>query len=319
MRAEVVMAFALSTAAGADLNWIEQRGGAVSRDPQSRITAIRMDLSWVTDGDIAPLAALPTLERLDLAFTLVTDAGIEQLRGLRGVKDLSLQSAELLTDAAISHIRGWSGLRSLNLRGTDITDTSMEHIGGLTALQLLDVSYTQITNNGMEFLAALNQLEELSIGGNKVSGPGLHILKSLPRLRRLNLSGAQKRNSGTWATALTEADLETVGALTRLDTLNLGGVRMGDAGLARLGRITSLRELDLSGTQVSSEGLAALKPMRELRRLKLWKARRINDAAVPHLVAHRGLELLDLAETGITEAGVEAIRTALPNCRILWK
>jgi Leucine-rich repeat (LRR) protein len=290
MKAAFLLAAALAAAAEiGDLNWIEKRGGAVTRDSRSRVTGVRMDLSWVTDGDVAALASLPNLESLDLAFTLITDAGVEQLRGLKGVKRLNLQSAELLTDTAISHIRGWSGLRSLNLRGTDITDTSMEHIGSLAALTSLDVSYTQITNNGMEFLATLNQLEELSVGGNKVSGPGLHILKSLPRLSRLNLSGAQKRNSGTWATALAEGDMDIIGTLTS------------------------------SGTQVTSEGLAALKPLRELKRLKLWKARRINDAAVPHLIAHSRLELLDLAESGITEAGVAEVRKALPACQVLWK
>lgn len=320
----MILAILLSTfAAGAaetgPLAWIEQRGGEVQRDKQARVTGVRLDLSWVADGDIAVLATLPDLKTIDLSFTLITDAGLEQLRTLKGVERLNLQSAELLTDTAISYIRGWNQLQSLNLRGTDVTDTSMEYIGSLTGLRSLDVSYTQITNNGMEFLAPLNRIEDLSIGGNKVSGPGLHILKALPLLRRLNLSGAQKRNSGTWAATITEADMEIIGGLTRLESLHLGGLRVTNSGLAHLRRMANLRELDLSKTQVSGSALAVVGAMKGLTHLKLWKAANVDDAAIPHLSALGKLALLDIAETAITQTGVEALRKALPNCRILWR
>ena len=312
-------AFTACAAESGNLEWIENRGGSVVRDAQSRVTGLRLDLAWVTDGDISFLASLPELKTLDLSFTLITDAGMEQLSTLKGVEHLNLQSAELLTDTAIAHIRGWKKLRSLNLRGTDITDTSMEYVAGLTALESLDVSYTQVTNNGMEFLAPLNRIEQLSIGGNKISGPGLHILKSLPRLKRLNLSGAQKRNSGTWATTIKEGDMETIGALTKLESLNLAGLRVTNSGLSRLKGMTQLRELDLSKTQAGGDGLALLQQMPQLSSLKLWKAASIDDSAATHLAALRTLKLLDVAETKLTEAGVETIRKSLPECRILWR
>ena len=136
--------------------------GVLTRDASGRVTGARLDLAWVTDGDVASLAAMADLKSLDLSFTLITDAGLESLSSLIAIESLNLQSAELLTDTAMAHVRGWKRLRSLNLRGTDITDTTMEYVSGFPALQSLDISYTQVTNNGMEFLAPLNHIEELS-------------------------------------------------------------------------------------------------------------------------------------------------------------
>jgi len=208
------------------LRWIEERGGEITRDQQARVVGIRVDLAWVTDGDIARLAKLADLKKLNLSFTLITDAGLERLSALRNVEELDLSSAELLTDAAIAHIRRWKKLRVLNLRGTDVTDTSMEYISSLPELESLDVSYTQVTNNGMEYLAPLAKLEKLSLGGNKITGAGLHILKSLPRLKHLNLGGVQKRNSGLWAVTIADSGIETVTGLKGLETLDLRGMRI---------------------------------------------------------------------------------------------
>ena len=183
-----------------------------------------------------------------------------------------------------------------------------------------DVTYTaQVTNNGMEFLAPLTKLETLSLGGNKISGVGLHILKSLPHLKHLNLSGAQKRNSGTWGTTLTEADLGTLATLTNLESLNLGGTRVTNTGLARLKTLTHLRELDLSKTQITSTALATLTNMPALTELKLWKAAEIKDDAIPHLAALRKLTLLDIADTSITPEAAASLRKQLPNCKVLGK
>lgn len=272
--------------------------------------------SWINDADLARMASMRDTKQLDLSFTLVTDAGFERLRQLPAVEELNLASAELLTDTAIGYIRGWNRLRVLNLRGTDITDTSMEHIGHLTALESLDISYTQVTSNGVEHLAALTRLETLSMGGNKIAGPALHVLKSLPRLKHLNLSGAQKRNSGTWATTITDGDLDIIGALHGLESLNIGGLRLTGAGLARLGKLSNLRRLDLGKTRIVARDLTVLAEMPRLERLGLWQAKRIDDSAVAQLSALRGLKDLDVAETGMTPAGVDALRRALPSCAV---
>jgi hypothetical protein len=56
----------------------------------------------------------------------------------------------------------------------------------------------------------------------------------------------------------------------------------------------------LSRTQVSSKGIEELGKLPKLRKLVLWKARRIDDSAVTQLNAMRGLDYLDVGETGIS-------------------
>src|SRR5262245_21035650 len=221
--------------------WVQDHNGQVETDATGQISAVRLNLAWVGDADVERFAKLAHLRKLDLSFSLLTDAGMERLKPLTGVTELDLYSVERITDVAIAYIRGWKNLERLNLRGTDVTDTTLQYLTGLPALKSLDVSHTQVTNNGMEYLPSLRTLEELYVGGNKVTGAGLRWLKTLPKLRVLDLNGMQKRNSGIWSVSLTDFDLETIGGFRRLEELNLGGAQITDAGLRGLSALAGLR------------------------------------------------------------------------------
>jgi len=93
---------------------------------------------------------------------------------------------------------------------------------------------------------------------------------------------------------------------------------------------------------VTAKGLAALTGLPRLRHLKLWKAKGIDDSAVPVLLRMNALETLELPETSLTPQGVtqlsgmkglkqlliggveaspeqvEALRKALPGCLVSW-
>ncbi len=79
-----------SNLAAADLSeatsWLKTQGGAISIDRTSQTASISLRHSWVTDGDLARLASIPTIRRLDLSYTHVTDNGLEHLKGLAGCR-----------------------------------------------------------------------------------------------------------------------------------------------------------------------------------------------------------------------------------------
>src|SRR5450432_1866951 len=130
---------------------------------------LNLGFGWVTDADLETLASKKHIQKIDLSFSLVTDLGMQNLKGIDGCTDLNLFAVEHITDVGISYIEGWKTIERLNLRGTDITDTSLQqYVAGLTTLRALDVSYTLVTDTGLEALAPLRNLEELSIGGNKI-------------------------------------------------------------------------------------------------------------------------------------------------------
>ncbi len=83
--------------------WLVGNGAAVD-DPAAEIAAlggrcirddagetIGVDLSdvWLTDDDLAKLARLPRLEGINLAFTRITDRGLEYLAPLENVQAYS--------------------------------------------------------------------------------------------------------------------------------------------------------------------------------------------------------------------------------------
>jgi hypothetical protein len=68
---------------------------------------------------------------------------------------------------------------------------------------------------------------------------------------------------------------------------------------------------------VDDKGLALLKGLPELRELSLDSSN-VGDGAVEALQSMPQLEVLNLYHTLITESGVQQIKSALPNCRIIW-
>lgn len=82
-----------------------------------------------------------------------------------------------------------------------------------------------------------------------------------------------------------KADDETmvqVGQLDRLESLNLSGTSVTDAGLAHVKGLTLLRGLVLDHTKITDAGLAHLKGLKDLRRVILWKTQ-VSDEGVLQL------------------------------------
>ncbi len=88
--------------------------------------------------------------------------------------------------------------------------------------------------------------------------------------------------------------METVGKLTRLQSLDLDYTRVSDAGFAKLSGLTALVSLQLDDADLT-------------------------DAGVTHVAALRNLKQLDLYHTLVTEKGFAQLKTALPSCEIHYE
>jgi Leucine-rich repeat (LRR) protein len=289
--AALLTAALLSAADPAD--WVAGAGGRVARDAAGKIVFVDLRASWVSDSDIAALAALPNLTRLDLSLSRISDHGLQQLKTAPTITDLNLCYAELITDAGLSAIKSWKRLKRLNLRGTKVTDTTLQHLSVINSLESLDVGYAQITDVGLDLISTLPNLQELTIGGNKLTDNGLQPLRQLPGLRYLDLGGSQRTDSGLWSVSLSELGLDAIDTLRRL------------------------RWLRLNGTLVAARGIERLKDLAQLERVDLQGCKRIGDDAAPVLASFRSLRTVDLAGTSFTEKGIAALRKAKPDCKIL--
>jgi len=161
--------FILLTAicAGAELRdtdpiaWITEQGGRAERNDAGQIVAVDLTSTWITDADLARIGRIGSLRKLNLAHTRITDVGIEHLKPLKNVTELSLYYAEYITDIAIAHLQGWKQLESLNLRGVRLTSYAFEHLSKLTGLRSLDIAFTEVEDDGFEQLSSLTKLESL--------------------------------------------------------------------------------------------------------------------------------------------------------------
>lgn len=309
------------------VQWIADQGGHSTRDESGHIVDIDLASTWITDADLARIGGLPRLRRLDLAHTKITDVGMEHLKTLTTLTELNLYYAEYITEDGIAHLKDWTRLERLNLRGTKVTGRVFDHVARLTGLRSLDLAYTQIDDEGFEELPALTKLEKLAIGGNRLTGACLPLLKAVPSLRRLDVGGMQRVDSGLWGLALTDENLQRIADLTQLEELNLSGANLSDRGtdrpgqpeairsemrdLSKLGKLINLKTLDLSGTPVSGEALSVLASLPKLQELRLGLAPKIDDGAVPRLLALKQLKVLYLGGSGMTAKGLAQLRQVL--------
>ncbi len=275
------------------LSWIADAGGAITRDAQGRVVAVDLRASWTGDSDLASLANLPTLSRLNLSQTRIGDHGLRQLKNAPAISDLNLRYAELITDEGISALKTWKHLKRLDLEGTKITDNTLQHLSALTSLEVLNIGYVLVTDSGVEALASLSNLRELTLGGNKLTDAGLQPLRQLPNLTYLDLGGEQREDSGIWSVSFAQPGLEAIATLKHL------------------------RRLRLEDTMITARGLVTIGSLPQLESLDLHDCERIGDDAVPILASMRALRSVDLTGTKITAAGLEKLRRAKPDCRIL--
>jgi internalin A len=322
--------------------WITDVGGSLKKDKAGHIVEVDLTSTWSTDDDLAKLAGLPELRRINLSDTKVTDIGFANLRPLQRVTHLDCSQCAYITDGAIAYIKHWQNLESLNVRGSEVTSRVFELVSGMKKLKSLDVGFSRVNDDGFDALASLEQLEDLHIGGDKMSGLALPLLRLLPALRRLDVNGSQRTDSGRWGLMLTDVNIDAIGALTQLEALDIGGAIVSDVGMKALQPLVILHTLDLSRMEITAQGLEPLAKLPKLRRLNLWQSTRIDDRAGPHLLALKSVEILDLGDTSVTDAllgqleamkglkvlfisgtkvtleGVERFRKTRPDCRVIW-
>lgn len=114
---------------------------------------------------------------------------------------------------------------------------------------------------------------------------------------------------------VTDAALEHLKGLRRLQRLCVDGTQVTDAGLTHLRRLKHLQWLWLVRTRITDAGLEHLNGSGQL--VGLWlNGSPITDAGLEHLMRLDGLQWLGLEGTQVSAAGVKRLRQALRYCEI---
>ena len=104
-----------------------------------------------SDGVITELGPVNHLEELRLVGPLVTDTTLEKIRGLKGLRWLSVYDSNV-TDAGLRHLKDMSELRVLSLGKTRIGDAGLVHLYSLANLESVFLGGTQVTDAGVNEL-----------------------------------------------------------------------------------------------------------------------------------------------------------------------
>ncbi len=143
---------------------------------------ISLDGTVVRDADLQQIGGLRGLVYVDLSNTRISDEGLKGLARLVNLETLNLNNTNI-TDEGIQHLRGMRRLTTLSLRNTRITDAALEVIGGLRLLTDLDLSGTAVYDAGAPQLRRLNRLYQLVVERSRMTQSGQAALqRDLPKL-----------------------------------------------------------------------------------------------------------------------------------------
>jgi hypothetical protein len=230
---------------------------------------------------------------------------------------------DAFTDADFRMLGSFTTIKDLTISGKTITDDTLALLTGLTELERLSTDGIQLTDAGYKQFAAFRKLKSLSFfhpafRSEQFTGSGLVHLKVLPNLEKLTFAGS---TAG-------DAALEAIGQLTQLKefrTWHTAQTQAGNAHLVKLTNLTGLRigqrlpewgkDSPISFDESSMETLAQIKT---LESLELTEAR-LSAKMIPHLKALPRLTRLKIETVDISAADVEAIKAALPGCKVEHK
>ncbi len=229
-----------------------------------------------TDATLRAVGGFPRLQRLLLQKGQASDDALQSVARLEDLEVLVIWDAQRITDDGMKHLAGLNKLRHLHvshggigdgalavfgrlprlevlsLQGNSFSDDGLRALAGLRHLKSLWIGMNRrpITDAGIQHLAGLTTLEELDLQGSQISDQGVSALKNLKQLHSLYLSGG--RNDGK--DSFTDAGVESLLALGKLQHLYLNNAAISEQGVRRLAALPDLKELSLS-TRSVPEGL----------------------------------------------------------------
>lgn len=123
-------------------------------------------------------------------------------------------------------------------------------------------------------------------------------------------------------TNLSDDGVRAIAGLPNIERLTFygGRPRVGNRGLELLSGQKTLATLKLVNIDVTDDGLAVLQTLPKLKNLTIYREgfreKLLTDRAVIELQKLSTLATLNVAGGWLSRSGLQALRTALPNCRV---
>jgi len=231
-------------------------------------------------GDLAELAAIPTLKRLKLAAVSGSD----------GPFSLS----------ALGAFIGHPAFTRLDLDGISVKPEDIAVISQLEKLEYLRFpAAPNVDDDALALLAPLGNLQELRILGLKASGTGFAEFKSAGSLRTLIVKDG---------TTVNDAGIGIItDTFNKLELLIVEGENFGKAGIEKIASLSSLKELQLRcSPDLTADAFEPLSGMSSL--VKFHLANASLDASTLSCISElRSLQRLEITDAVIDIDGFSAL------------
>lgn len=233
----------LRACAGVD----DEAAALLARDAR-RLTTLDLSGTEITDRGVAALTSLPALTTLQLVWVNgLTDAGVARLAALR-----TLEALDLSMNAVGEDPRGFEALATLPalerlwLGDLDLAPGSIAAVARMPALRSLVLHGARIGDAELAPLATMQGLRDLRVSGPTVTDAAMTTVARMRGLTALDLS----------ATGVGDAGVALLRPLS-LARITLDQSRVGDRGIAALAGIPTLGWISARGTRVTPAGIAA--------------------------------------------------------------
>jgi hypothetical protein len=178
---------------------IRQRGGSVEyegKDAERAVVSVSLPGGKISDDDLKVLKELPKLRGLSVSGQTgkspprgngrITDAGLRDIAALTSLESLDLR-ANRITDEGLKELRTLTKLRTLDLSMTAITDDGLRELQALKHLESLRIWDVGLTDAALSHLRPIKSLKRLALAHAKVTETGLSSLReALPDIKAEN-------------------------------------------------------------------------------------------------------------------------------------
>jgi len=246
-----------------------------------KLTHLSLKGTRITGAGLMHLAPLSRLKMIDLSYTAVIGSGLKDLAGLKKLTRIVL-TQEQLTDETVANLRQMGLLHSLPGAKTSDHKLPMK----AEEVVSLDLRKSKMTDAGLTELAPLKNLTLLELEDRSNSTEWRFTDKTLSNLREIRLLHALQYCKNYEVKK--SYNIEQLGELTHtriysninemhkrptkpeeVVSFALPQCEVTDAGLKELAYFTNLTYLDLSQTKVTDVGLKELAPLKNLTTIEL--------------------------------------------------
>jgi|GEM_PF-3595181 Leucine-rich repeat (LRR) protein len=234
----------------------------------------------ITNAGLATLKEIPTLKRVGLQATRVTDEAVDRLQ-----RDLPKCRIDFNYNDQV--------LATMRRQGLGVIST-VRQMGAVVEFDDGDASKPidlklGITDLPLYYIGREKTLRSLTLRG-AFTASGLEHLSGLPELESLDMADPYGRRN------IDPAAMRTLTSLSRLSSLDLSGNQIGDTDLQMLEKLTNLKSLKVVGCPVTDRAIQRLK-----KSLPDCEITHSNDPLLNALLNHNG-DLPAAVEAAATNA-----------------